>query len=741
MKIRWWIVGLSLSLPMFPAARAADAELSIVGNGTDRYLQVHGDAKKEWRFQTSSDLVFWTNAPALGATFSAQVNPPLRRVETTGVAARFVRAVETDGLFDTNLLRSISLTFTNTNWSTLLTGARTRSTNVPCAFALDNGITHTNVGARYRGNTSFNLGGNKKSVNLDINYVDPGGRIMGYRAINLNNAAGDSTLMRETLYFNVLREYAPCPHGALAKLFINGAYWGVYSMVDQINNDLIDEWFPSHTGDRWRAPNIGVGGGGFTGGGSAFTFQGTNIARYTSSYDLKSDNSTNAWQRLLDAILVLNRSPADEFRDKVEDAFAVDRWLWFFAVENLFVDDDSYWNKGADYAFYYEPESGRMHPVEHDGNEAFASMMGATPTLSPVQSGTTNTRPLLAKLLAVPELRQRYLAHMRTVMDERFNTTHLTAAIAHYQQLSLADVIADPKKNFTMTGYSNELRSLRTYITNRYKFLTNHAELKPLPPSILSVAGPSTEPGPKDAPSIVAQVQAADGMESVWLFWRDKPYGRFAVRQMFDDGAHEDGAANDGWFGAVTTNFPAGHKIHYYIEARADNLAKAAAFSPARAEQQTYSYRVGLIMSTNTPVLINELMADNEKSVADPQGDYDDWIELRNVTSEPFDLSGCYLTDDPTNPRKWAFPAGTTIPAGGYLLVWADEDGGANSGLHASFKLDKSGEQVLLINTDDNSNAVLDWVTFGPQETDRSFGRSAADPSHFESMDPTPGRP
>jgi spore coat protein CotH len=48
---------------------------------------------------------------------------------------------------------------------------------------------------------------------------------------------------------------------------------------------------------------------------------------------------------------VLNNTPADQLRDKIEDVFAVDRWLWFLAVENLFVDDDSYWNKGADYAF------------------------------------------------------------------------------------------------------------------------------------------------------------------------------------------------------------------------------------------------------------------------------------------------------------------------------------------------------------------------------------------------------
>ena len=62
--------------------------------------------------------------------------------------------------------------------------------------------------------------------------------------------------------------------------------------------------------------------------------------------------------------LRLATDSGNNLRDRGEDVFAVDNWLWFLAVENLFVDDNSYWNKGADYGFYYEPECGRIHPVE-----------------------------------------------------------------------------------------------------------------------------------------------------------------------------------------------------------------------------------------------------------------------------------------------------------------------------------------------------------------------------------------
>ena len=741
--------------------------MRLTSVGTNKVLQVQGGANDEWRFQTSADLSVWTNAPKMGSVFSGAANLRSVDLNTSEGANRFIRAAKTDGLFDVNLLRTVRLTFTNANWATLLASARNIGGNVPCTLFLENGVTLTNVGARHKGNSSYMIGGNKKSINLDINYTNSEARLMGFRAINLNNAAGDNTIMREPLYFNVMREYVPCPHGAMARLIINGEYWGVYSMVDQNNNDLIDEWFPSHEGDRWRAPNAGGlggggaigggpggggavpggggavpgGGGGFASGVSAFTYLGPSVTNYLRNYELKSDNSTNAWERLVHAIDVLNRTPTNQLRDKVEDVFDVDRWLWFLAVEILFVDDDSYWNKGADYAFYYEPESGRMHPVQHDGNEAFYAMMGITYTLSPVDGASNTNRPLLSKFLSNPELRQRYLAHMRTVMEERFNPDYLTPIMNHYHYLTVADITTDPKKNFTMTAYTNGLTAMKTYLTNRYNFLNNHAELRPRQPKITAVYDPSPQPGPADVPFITAQVQAsgADGIDSVWLYWRDKPYGRFSVAQMFDDGVHHDGVASDGLFGGTTARSPSGNKIHYYVEARSANSAKAAVFSPARAEQEPYSYRVALTAASRTPVVINELMAGNEKTIADPQGDFDDWIELRNLTDAEVDLAGLYLTDDPTNPRKWAFPVGAKIPAGGYLMIWADENASETAGLHANFKLEKSGEQVLLIDTDANLNAVLDAVTFGAQQSDRSWGRSPGDAAKFVLAQPTPG--
>jgi spore coat protein CotH len=609
------VVVFSVFLLAANPVRAADGELILRFEGNAAWVQVRGEAEDDWRFETSSDMDAWNVEPGFGTLLSGGSAAPWRSLGQITGGSWFIRARRTEGLFDPTLLRIISLTFTQANWQTLLASGRTTGVNVPGDLTMDNGAAVTGMGARYRGNTSCTgMGGSgapvKKSINLELDFVDPQGELMGYDTVNLNNAYGDETILREALYFNILRRYTVSPAGALAQVYINGANWGVYSFVQQQDGRLIDEFFPGNQGDRWRAPNMagqpGGPGGGGNSGSSALSYLGTtNIASYQSYYELKSDYHTNAWPNLIHAIFVLNSTALDQLREQAETVLAVDRWLWFLVIENVFADDDSYWNKGADCILYFEPESGRLHPVEHDGNEAF---LAGDVQLSPVRGAGDSSRPVLNRLLAIPELRQRYLAHMRTVLREYFNPAVMNPLTESYSALSMAAIAADPVKGYTsMATYTNDLNALKAFVAQRSAFLTNHVELTPLPPVILSVQGPAAAPTAAETAYLTAQVTAngTNGIDSVWLYHRGKAYGRFTAVRMVDDGAHADGISGDGVYGAATTTYPAGTKVRYYVEARSANATKAAAFAPARAEQETYDYRVAVTTTTNTPVVIN----------------------------------------------------------------------------------------------------------------------------------------
>jgi len=124
------------------------------------------------------------------------------------------------------------------------------------------------------------------------------------------------------------------------------------------------------------------------------------------------------------------------------------------------------------------------------------------------------------------------------------------------------------------------------------------------------------------------------------------------------------------------------------------------------------------------PLAINEFMASNSDCIQDPQGQYDDWIEIHNYGPDAINIGGMYLTDNLSVPTKWRIPvhntAATTIPAGGYLLIWADNDT-TDSGLHANFKLDADGEEIGLFDSD--SVTMIDNIIFANQTTNISFGR------------------
>jgi len=136
------------------------------------------------------------------------------------------------------------------------------------------------------------------------------------------------------------------------------------------------------------------------------------------------------------------------------------------------------------------------------------------------------------------------------------------------------------------------------------------------------------------------------------------------------------------------------------------------------------TYLIGSANAAETTLVINELMASNNTTIQDPQGQYDDWIEIHNYGLDAIDIGGMYLTDNLSAPTKWRIPGSnsalTTIPAGGYLLIWADNDT-TDAGLHANFKLDNAGEEIGLFDSD--GTTPIDSVTFGEQTGDISYGR------------------
>jgi len=144
--------------------------------------------------------------------------------------------------------------------------------------------------------------------------------------------------------------------------------------------------------------------------------------------------------------------------------------------------------------------------------------------------------------------------------------------------------------------------------------------------------------------------------------------------------------------------------------------------------------------SSVVPVRINEWMADNGNTIMDPADSaYEDWVELYNSSTGEVDVSGYTLIDDLSDTNRWVIPAGTTIPGGGFLFIWTDNDPEqtTNGALHTDFRLNSDGEQIALYTPE---GVLVDAVTFGAQVEDVSEGRFVDGAAQVYSMVvPTPG--
>ncbi len=117
-----------------------------------------------------------------------------------------------------------------------------------------------------------------------------------------------------------------------------------------------------------------------------------------------------------------------------------------------------------------------------------------------------------------------------------------------------------------------------------------------------------------------------------------------------------------------------------------------------------------------------------------------DWVELYNQSMKTVDLSGYGVSDDPDRPRKWRFPKGAKLEAGGYLKVLlngqdkADADKNAYA---ANFSLSLAGRETLVISTP--SGAILDRMPLGVQYGGVTYGRISGRDGFFYLESPTPG--
>ncbi len=635
--------------------------------------------------------------------------------------------------YDINTVNTIDIIFSQPNWDEILDSLYAAGDEDRLAgTAIINGEQFDSVGVRYKGNSSYNPNRIKNPLNIKLDHIIEDQGLDGYGTLKLANVFKDPSFVRETLSYEIAGKYMPASKANYIKVYINGNLIGLYTSVQSVDKFFIANHFFSNDYPRFKGELTGgpPPPGCPVGPPQIWGYLGGDSLCYYQFYEMKSDYG---WADLIDFLDILNNSTS-----LVEEVLDVDRHLWMLAYDNLMVNLDAPINFGHNY-YLYKDGTGRFNPIIWDLNEnfgAFSMLLAGGPLnvtqmqqLDPLLNISHPGYPIINKILPDPTYQKIYIAHMKTILEENFSGGSYETRALEIQSIIDSDVQADPNKFYTyndfLTNIYNSVGSGPQLIVGiiqlmdaRVNYLNNLPLFQHIAPEITNI---THTPAAVSANSEVWINVEVSNANIVKLAYRFLQTNKFEKDEMYDDGNHNDGAAGDGVYGTLIS--VGSTDVQYYIYAENSDAVK---FSPERAEYEFYTIEV------SGDLVINEFMADNDTVVPDPSGEYDDWVEFYNNSNNIISLNGYFLSDESSDLTQWAFPD-TSIGPNEYLIVWADDDVG-QPGLHANFKLSKSGEEIVLVAPD---TTIVDEVVFGSQPTDLSTGRYPNGTGSFVLMNPT----
>ncbi len=698
-----------------------------------------------------------------------------------------------DNIFDPSVLHEVNLIFAEPNYWEILTdnaGGRIpnprRDSIYLMASVVIDGEMIDSVGIRIKGYSSA-FERTKKPLKIDFNEFVPEKRYDGLRKINLNNGAGDPGFQRETMGYDLMnRMGVDAPRTSYTRLSINGEFFAVYQLVEQVDKEFLKNNFNNASGNLFKA------NGDPSYEGYEFDYNGTDPEAYKDDIDLKTNEVEGDYSAMIRFLDVLNNTPDEEFPEAIQEVFNVDRFLKTLAVDVAIDNWDShfFWRSGWNWYMYEDPSTGKLQWIPWDYNYAFGSksyllteadcdgysdviyFSDGTPTvqlyleifrvsLRPYirwnlgPNGTFNEYSLengQRITLTCPDTGRHYgtVAYGPGDMGCGDLVDYVVTTEDRFSGLPVVlngDLPNDPDLAFAVLLFRH--RNLGCGEIWSENCARRYAAIQ------TEVAVPGSGFRGENFPVDIRQLDDV-GVDAGKLMRKILNTPVFYERYLNHFcNLLENIFLSEHYNGLIDEN------RELLLEAISNSLVKipvAAEFewelSPAgmpkylsdriaylKAQLQDMDVACNNEPAEGIPfgaVVINEFVADNDSTstISDPDGGYPDWIELYNTTDARIDLSGAYLSDKADNLVKWEFPDGASISANDYLIIWADEDENED-GLHVNFKLSKNGEAIYLSNAGDSSR--IDSIVFDVQETNVSMSRVPNGSGDFVAQHPTHG--
>ncbi len=337
------------------------------------------------------------------------------------------------------------------------------------------GEVFRNVGLRFKGNASYSVTGkgNKKPFKVDFNRYVKGQKFHGLSSIILNNNALDPSQIREAMSYWAYREAGvPAPRTAFAAVYLtvpgqfDREYLGVYTLLEDVNDDFLKNWFGSSKGLLLKPENA-----------RGWPYLGEKWANYEARYRPKSDVREKHARRLIELTRLIHEADDEEYSARIGDYLQVDEFTRYLATSLLLLNLDSLLITGHNFYLYVNPEDNKVYTLPWDMHLSFGSF-GTVESddgqadLSILQPYEGSNR-VIDRLLAIDEVKNLYLGHMR-----EFLGTFCTMAKMTEQMDMMQRTIGRAAEKAKGEGKKEVPATLP--VRNSNNFLRQKADLKPI---------------------------------------------------------------------------------------------------------------------------------------------------------------------------------------------------------------------------------------------------------------------
>ena len=572
----------------------------------------------------------------------------------------------------------------------------------PITFIYNDARAIYAAGAHYGGNRDSHGDPLTGSVGYDV-VLPSNEEILGAGKLTLDYPVRDATNQREQLmHWFADQLHLPTLHRRDIYLYMNGVKRrSSYHDAEQPDGVVVDSYFPKSRGELFKTSNDNES----TDAGvrvrpfvrnllDVFEADGEiRPARYRWTTGARARGSRT---RLDDTSILDLMQRADatgpDYEEDLLEIIDMDNWMRTFALIDLASFWDAFGNPNFKNTYLYKPDGGKWVQFTWDFDVGLG-VFNDPPTQALFPG---NVDANIQRMYQTPEFVRSYWRAMEQSLGSFFSgggvTSRLESRRAGYQAAGLS--FTSP---FSPSGPYN--LPVTTWIDQRAAFIQ---------PQLNAVNSPFLVSSPANNSSTAERTITLSGTAPVSA----------AILEV-------NGIVLDlEWSSVSDWSAP-------FVLMPGENNLLVRAIATDGSEIGSQSITVTYTGSDLWPdLVINEWMASNQTSLADPaDGDFEDWIELYNSSAVTADLSGWFLSDDPSDPFKFQVPDGFSIPAGGFHLSWADDEVVQNDlavrpDLHVAFKLDAGGESILLSAPD---GTLVDRVDFGAQSPDKTMGNSGGE--------------